>query len=312
MSKAGRPARRLSISLWLIVGLAPPTALAQTPIAVVPTVLQLPPTVRSAALNGAAVALVGDAGAVFANPAGLATISHIGIEGAYRTMPGPDAFLLTGALGWRLRQFNLGVGLRWFDMGAVPSTYLGPAVMPGTPARDALAAGSLVYRFGLIALGGTVKYLEREVAQEEQQGVSVDAGAAIAVFDIMAIAFSVQNVGGNLRERSALVMPRFSRLGFTMNYVDPQGELRLLSTLEVQWPDEEAARLVVGGEAGLVLGGLGLIGRVGWGSRPTVSGRSQGTFGASVAFSRLRFDYAYQQSDILDEPSHQVGLRLTL
>ncbi len=97
-----------------------------------------------------------------------------------------------------------------------------------------------------------------------------------------------------------------------MNYVDPQEEFRLLSTLEVQWPEAEGSRLVVGGEAGIVLGGIGLIGRVAWASRPLVPGRSQGTFGATLAFTRLNLDYAYQQTDVLDRSAHRLGARLTL
>ena len=43
----------------------------------------LPGTTRSAGLGGAGVALVGDAGAVFANPAGIATVRHLSVEGSY-------------------------------------------------------------------------------------------------------------------------------------------------------------------------------------------------------------------------------------
>ena len=55
-------------------------------------------------MNGAAVAMVGDAGSVFTNPAGLATIRHIALEGGYRAMP-LDGRLASAALGMRLRQF---------------------------------------------------------------------------------------------------------------------------------------------------------------------------------------------------------------
>ena len=46
-----------------------------------PAILSLPGSVRSAGLHGAGAALVGDAGAVFANPVGIATLRHIGLEG---------------------------------------------------------------------------------------------------------------------------------------------------------------------------------------------------------------------------------------
>src|SRR5204862_55529 len=43
----------------------------------------LPGTTRAAGLAGAGAALVGDAGAIFSNPAGLATIRHLSVEGSY-------------------------------------------------------------------------------------------------------------------------------------------------------------------------------------------------------------------------------------
>src|SRR2546425_8313513 len=46
-------------------------------------VVLLPASTRSAGLGGAGAALVGDAGAVFANPAGIATIRHLSVEGSY-------------------------------------------------------------------------------------------------------------------------------------------------------------------------------------------------------------------------------------
>src|SRR2546428_8669722 len=49
----------------------------------------LPASTRSAGLGGAGAALVGDAGAVFANPAGIAPIPHLSVEGSYqRHLPG--------------------------------------------------------------------------------------------------------------------------------------------------------------------------------------------------------------------------------
>lgn len=275
-------------------------------------VLSLPPTVRSAALNGAAAALVGDAGAVFANPAGLATIRHIALEGAYRTLPTAEAFVGTGAFGWRLRQFDLGVGVRYADLGVQPDAYLGPAAA-GTDAREMLGAASLVYRFGIIALGATGKEVRRRVGGAETRGRSVDAGLALAFFDILAIAFSKQNVGNNWDDTSAIAMPSLTRFGFTMNYVDPQETFRLLSVLEVQWPEREASRIVLGMESGVVLRGVGVVGRVGYGARRAFTGGTSAfTYGVTLELPRLRTDYAYRDADLLGRPAHQFGIRLRL
>ena len=47
----------------------------------------LPGSARTAGMGGAGAAMVGDAGAIFANPAGLATVRHLAIEGSYEAYP---------------------------------------------------------------------------------------------------------------------------------------------------------------------------------------------------------------------------------
>src|SRR2546428_2306245 len=52
-------------------------------------VLLLPASTRSAGLGGAGAAPVGGAGAAFANPARVAPIRHLSVEGSYeRDLPG--------------------------------------------------------------------------------------------------------------------------------------------------------------------------------------------------------------------------------
>ncbi len=239
--------------------------------------LDTPASVRSAGLNGAGAALVGYAGAVFTNPAGLATIRHIGLEGGYRTAA-LNGYIATGALGWRLRQFDLGVGFQYYDL----EDFALAAPAPAANRYEFLGVGSLVYRYGLIAIGASAKTARQSLAGEPVRGVSGDIGLTIAVFDIMAIGFAVQNVSGNWERNSPLAMPRLSRFGFTMNYVDPQETFRLLSTLEVQWPAGQDSRFVLGGEGGVVIGGVGVIGRVAHGSQPEGSDRSRFSFGATL------------------------------
>jgi hypothetical protein len=273
-----------------------------------PIVLQIPASVRFAGLNGAGAALVGHAGTVFTNPAGLATISHVALEGAYLKAPF-DQYIAAAALGWRLRQFDLGAGLQYYDLGST-----GPnASSSGSRDNELLGVGSLVYRFGLIALGMSGKYVRQTIGGNMTEGAGVDAGLAIAVFDIMALGFSVQNIGGNLQAESPIPMRRVSRFGFTMNYVDPQETFRLLSTLEVQWPAGLSNRFVFGVESGVVVSGVGLIGRVGYGSRPSQgTDRKTFTFGATVELSRLKVDFAYEPYGLSDERTQRIGVRLAL
>ena len=157
----------------------PTAAVAQAADVQQPVVLQYPASIRSAGFNGAGVALVGNAGAVFFNPAGLATIRHVAVEGALQS--GPFAVVSTAALGWRLGQFDLGFGVNYFDFDNSPGPTGGFTSPAGTPvdARELLAVGSLVYRFGLIAIGGSGKWVSREIDGVSETGYGADFGLAI-------------------------------------------------------------------------------------------------------------------------------------
>lgn len=284
---------------WLMLAITPGSLAAQA------LVLRSPGSTRAAGFNGAGAALMGDAGSVFSNPVGIAIIRHVAVETTYRRAPGE--YVATGAAAWRLAQFDIGGGAQ-VRRNDVPG---------GT--SEALAVGSVVYRFGLIAVGASGKMvsetnessspLQRDV---QDRGTGIDAGLAIAVFDIMAIAFAVQNIGGNLRQGSPLDMDRLSRLGFTMNYVDPQESFRLMSVLEVQWPEGRGSRLVLGGEAGTVIRGVGVVGRLAYGSRWAAWQPSAMTYGGSVVLGRVVADYAFEPAPVLPGSRHRFGIRLNL
>src|SRR5205809_473163 len=136
-----------------------------------------------------------------------------------------------------------------------------------------------------------------------------DVGLASAVFDLMALGVSVQNIGGDFGPTAGgLHLPRRTRAGFTLNYVDPQGTLRLLTTVEGQWPaGGGSAFVVLGLESGVVTGGMGVLGRVGYVGHSGVTSASPFTAGASVELGRLHVDYAYRTDDALGA-RHRMGL----
>src|SRR5206468_9088257 len=68
----------------------------------------LPGSTRAAGLGGAGAALVGDAGAVFSNPAGIATIRHLSVEGGYQHFAGGSA-VASGALALRAGRLSWGL-----------------------------------------------------------------------------------------------------------------------------------------------------------------------------------------------------------
>ena len=58
------------------------------------------------------------------------------------------------------------------------------------------------------------------------------------------------------------------------------------------------------------IAGAGLVGRVGWASRPEEIHDSPFSFGAGVVIGRLQVDYAYRGFDTLGS-THRLGLRWT-
>jgi hypothetical protein len=284
-----------------------------------PIIVQSPGSVRTAGLQGAGAAIMGDAGAVFANPAGLATVPGLSLEAGYYGAAF-DAYQVTGALAIRFGQLDLGAGLKYFDFGSEPEMVPDPATggVSGIPtgasvgARELLAAGSAVYRIGVLAVGATVKTVHQRVADFRDQATSGDVGLAVAVFDIAALGFAMQNVGGNWRDAGTLAMPRVSRLGFTMNYVDPQETYRLLSTVELQWPAGRSTRFVFGVEGGIVAGGVGLLARGAYGTQEADAAVSRFSLGGTLTVGRMHVDYAYVPTDLLGGGSQRFGVRLVL
>ena len=276
----------------------------------------LPGSTRSAGLGGAGVALVGDAGAMFANPAGIATIHHLSLEGSYQPYLAGSA-VSTAALALRVSRLTWGFGAQALDYGAEPEIVPDPATggLRGMPTGasfhpyEALATTSLVYRRGLMAFGVSGKYNRQQVGSDVSDAWAGDVGVAIAVFDIMAFGVSVQNLGGDLG--TGALLPRRTRAGLTLNYTDPQGTFRLLTTLEGQWTRDRSAVLVQGVEGGIVTGGVGLVGRLGYATPPAVTDASRFTFGGGIVLGRMALDYAFQAYDALGGGTHRVGLRWT-
>jgi hypothetical protein len=275
----------------------------------------IPGSTRAAAMGGAGAALVGDAGVMFANPAGLATIRHLGLEGSYEPYFAGTA-IATAAMALRVSRFTWGVGAQTFDYGTeaeiVPDPSTGGRRGMETGASfhpyEALAVTSLVYRRGAAALGVTGKYDRQQIGAEMSDAWAGDIGMAVAVFDIMAFGLSVQNLGGDLG--NGALLPRRTRAGLTLNYTDPQGTYRLLTTLEGQWTKNHSAVLVQGLEAGIVTSGVGLVGRLGYATRPAVTDASPWTFGGGIVLGRLAMDYAFRSYDLMGG-THRVGLRWT-
>ncbi|MFI5209624.1 MAG: hypothetical protein ACHQ2E_04185 [Gemmatimonadales bacterium] len=262
----------------------------------------LPATTRSAGMAGAGVALNGDAGAVFINPAGLATIRHTSIDA--NVLQAPDRSVVGRAAGaLRLYKFDLGGGLQYLR-------YTQPA-----PLTDELWwTAAAVYRFGMIALSGNVMYASvLDTSGQTDRSVSGGLGFQLAVFDIMAIGGTVQNFASKTITGNGVDQPVNGRIGFMFNFVDPQSNARLLITLEGVYSEGQEPRLLMGLEAGAVLKGIGVVIRGGYGSNPPASMLGDWSVGASLILSKhAAVDYAWLPDTPLGGPANQLGVRLTL
>ena len=266
-----------------------------------PLILTLPVSVRLAGLGGAGVAIAGDAGATFVNPAALATIRHAAMEGSLQRYP--DGTIETmGAAAFRLLQFDLGGGYHYLRFSDTSAT------------KDNLVwTGSATYRFGLISLGSTLKYVSLEDSLDQiRRAGTMDVGLGIHVFDLMTLAFAVRNVGGWKVTGGPLTLPTSKHAGFSFNFTDPQETARVLGTVEVVWTEHAKRRTILGAEAGAVLGKVGVVGRVGWGAPPEGAGQREVSLGAGVVLSRFNIDYAWQRRTKLGSHVHRFGLRFTI
>ena len=278
-----------------LLSASPPTRL---PAQVAGDIASLSGSTRSAGLAGAGVALVGDAGSVFANPAAIASIRHLALEGSYEEYPA-GATLSSAAAAVGFGPFAYGIGTH----------VLRPATELGRP-TDVLALSAIVFRFGMIAVGTSVKYVREGLAVPQVEAWATDAGVAIALFDIFALGASVENIGGDLSAGAHL--PRRTRFGFTMNFADPQGSGRLLTTVEGQWPEGRPSVIVAGAEGGMVTrGGIGLIARIGISGRTSSIDMSPLALGAGITLGRLRLDYAYRSTSTPSGAMHRLGVRWT-
>jgi len=300
-------------------GLLAPTVRAQAPGTTGGVLMELPATAREMALGGAYTAVIGDAGALFVNPAGLAPIKRAALAVSYERYL-LDSYLASAALAVRVGKFDLGVGLHILDLGGdsafVPDPAFGGdrglATGATIGAYHALAVGALAYRRGLLSAGVSVKALREHVGvgidpAVNTTAVGVDVGLMAAFFDIAALGIVVQNIGSNVRGGTALraPLPRTTRIGYMLNIIDPQGTPRLMATTEWVAPPGGDSYWIVGVEGGVVSGGVGALGRLGFVAGRRETDRSSPVFGGGIVLHYLRLDYAFQVLDVLGGGTHR-------
>jgi len=285
--------------------------------------LEVPATPRALALQGAYASVVGDEGSIFVNPAGMAPIHHLALglsyeQGLYGTR------LSTAALAIRLgRSLDVGFGVMYLDLGGdsvvVPDPSTGGTFGMTTGATitawNGLAVGALAYRRGMLSVGGSVKVLHEQMGgfapSYSHSAVAGDVGFAIAVFDIFSLGAVLQNIGGSTQSATGTIgpLPRTGRIGFTLNFIDPQGTARLMATTDWVKPPGGDSYWAFGFESGVVASGVGLLGRLGLSTGRADTDRRFYSLGAGLVVKSLRVDYAWQPYATLAGADQRVGVR---
>lgn len=265
-----------------------------------PVLADVPASVRSAGLAGAATALPGYAAVVFDNPSAIGPIRILSIEGAY-ARGSDDLWYATAAAVARTGPVNIGGGYRYlrFDDG-------------GAVQDNLLATFATTWRKGGAYLGAAGKY----VSVEDSAGtvfrtLSQDVGVTFAFFEIAALGLSVQNLSPASLDGPTLDLPTTTHLGFSLNLIDSYSKGRLLLVTESVWTEGDDRRTVLGVEVGAVFGGVGVVGRLGTGRQSRVGDDDATTYGGSLVLSRARLDYAYQRRNAIARRVHSVGVRWT-
>lgn len=298
---------------------------AQSTGATAGAVLALPATARALGLGGAYTAVVGDAGSIFVNPAGLAPIRKVALGMSYqRYLLG--SYLVSGDAAVRVGRFHLGIGVNVLDYGQ-DTVYRPDPVFGGdrgvadpggavAGAYSAEAVGAIAYRFGMFSVGASAKYLKDHLSIPDTtlydaSGFGFDAGAALAFFDIAAFGIVVQNIGGDLKTSTGTPapLPRTVRAGFSINIVDPQGTPRLMVVGDWVAPRGSRHYWIFGIEGGVVSDGVGLLGRAGVAMGRAPSDQRSLVFGGSLVFHRLQLDYGYQGFSTLGGGTSRFGIR---
>jgi hypothetical protein len=185
---------------------------------------------------------------------------------------------------------------------------------PDSPNADnLLGVGTAVFRYGIIATGVSAKYISVEdTLGHVSRSAAGDVGVLIALFDLVAVAASFQNVAHDDLSGGGVSTPHSSHLGVVFNFTDPQLTWVARVIWERVWPEDEDGRNKVAAEVGVQLGGAFLTLRGGTGVGADETDQSESAVGGSVGFKKFSVDYAYQAKTALGADVQRLGVRLTL
>lgn len=260
--------------------------------------LQLPLSVRAAAMGEAFTGVSDDASAILWNIAGLSRVDDPEIQVLHATrwegvndeflgaaVPlGPDTTLGVGGIYDHLAPFN-STG----DPGAETGKYSNLAVELGAARRLG----------GVLSVGLGGKFLRESLAGDASSGFGLDAGVlAEAPGRLWTVGAVVQNVGhvGSLQGGGGHEpLPTTYRLGLALRPID-RPRTRLLCSADLRYSDYEDTVAGVGAELGVGAVRKSILIRAGYQGNERLQDLGGGTgfsFGAGVRLAALQLDYAF-------------------
>lgn len=273
------------------------------------TILQLTTVPRAAALGGALVAADG-IGSLFANPAGIASLTGTALHASGQSLfDGAKAG--SAAVGFRRPSLALAVGARYLDLGSVDEVVCNGCGGRGTAtgvtlsAHELAATGAAALALGRVAVGAAVNYYSTTVAEASGSSISFSGGARIPARAGAPITLgaSVQFVGGNVSLAGfSSPLPTTVRVGAELRPFRHGGSFHLALAGDYVAVRGAPGRIEGGAELGIVppSGGFGLVGRLGYASGSDADYATKAiTFGGGLMLGRFSLDYAYQNSTAL-------------
>ncbi|MEA2064566.1 MAG: PorV/PorQ family protein [Gemmatimonadota bacterium] len=253
--------------------------------------LKIPVGARAAAMGGAFSAVVGDASAVFWNPAGLEEAEPMEMFFMHHRFI-EDITQSAAGFVFDLRQVRLGVSMNYFSMGELERRSHNSVVPEGvfTPFDMALGLSASYSVNENISVGATGRFVHEDLDSETARAVLADLGLKARIPQVpgLVAAVTVRNLGSKLKyERTGYDAPRLVSLGAAWLKVLPWKRSTLLVSSEITVPNDNNTRVSIGGEYGYQ---DFLFGRLGYRNGLDYEDVS---FGFGMRWRKLRFDYAF-------------------
>lgn len=283
------------------------------------TILQLTTVPRAAAMGGALTAADGIV-SVFANPAGVGTISGTALHASGQSIfDGAKAG--SAALGLRLSSVAVAVGARFLDLGSIDEVVCNGCGGQGTATGNSLSARELAATAAAalslsraVGIGAAVNYYSTTVADESGSSISFSGGLRFPARSEAPVSLgaSIQFVGGEVDLAGFTApLPRTLRAGIEVRPLRAGGSTHLALAADYVALKGAPGKVVGGAELGVGRpGSFELLGRVGFASASNADyGTKALSFGGGLMRGRLTVDYAYQGSDALGA-QHRFGVTI--